>query len=210
MRGSRSERQSCAIPSTPDMERPPSRFNRSCLSALLGAQNQLGLARQIFLGDRFDARRRRPSRTRCSRSGRGSSARARRPPNNRVRSFANRTLSYLYRITRYLTYNQSKVPFPFSDFPPEVGRRLRRARSTHPETRAAARSAPTDAGPSNPPPPEQAGHADPAAGALARARVARGGSAAREIERDVSRAASAPPAGRRSGRRPGPWPRARR
>jgi hypothetical protein len=59
----------------------------------------------------------------------------RRPPNDRVRSFANRTLSYLYRITRYLTnrtlsylyritryltYNQSEVPFPFSDFPPEV------------------------------------------------------------------------------------------
>ena len=43
-----------------------------------------------------------------------------RPPTDRVRSFANRILTYLYRITRYLTYNQSEVPFPFSDFPPEV------------------------------------------------------------------------------------------
>jgi hypothetical protein len=37
-----------------------------------------------------------------------------------VRSFANRTLSYLYAVTRYLTYNQAEVPFPFSDFPREV------------------------------------------------------------------------------------------
>jgi hypothetical protein len=44
----------------------------------------------------------------------------RRLPNDRVRSFANRTLSYLYRISRYLTYNQREVPFPFSDFPAEV------------------------------------------------------------------------------------------
>jgi len=44
----------------------------------------------------------------------------RRPPNDRVRSFANRALSYLYRISRYLTYNQSELPFPFSDFPSEV------------------------------------------------------------------------------------------
>ena len=44
----------------------------------------------------------------------------RQPPSDRVRSFANRTLSYLYSVTRYLTYNQAEVPFPLSDFPREV------------------------------------------------------------------------------------------
>ncbi|NOT55444.1 MAG: DUF4389 domain-containing protein [Deltaproteobacteria bacterium] len=43
-----------------------------------------------------------------------------RPPGERVRQFANRTLSYLYRIVRYLTYNDHQAPFPFADFPPEV------------------------------------------------------------------------------------------
>ena len=43
-----------------------------------------------------------------------------RPPGERVRYFANRTLSYLYHIVRYLTYNERQAPFPFSDFPPEV------------------------------------------------------------------------------------------
>jgi Domain of unknown function (DUF4389) len=43
-----------------------------------------------------------------------------RPPGEQVRSFANRTLSYLYRILRYLTYNEHQAPFPFADFPPEV------------------------------------------------------------------------------------------
>jgi hypothetical protein len=43
-----------------------------------------------------------------------------RPPSERVRGFANRALSYHYRILRYLTYNESDWPFPFSDFPPEV------------------------------------------------------------------------------------------
>jgi Domain of unknown function (DUF4389) len=42
------------------------------------------------------------------------------PPGARVRSFANRTLSYAYHIMRYLTYNEPEVPFPFADFPPEV------------------------------------------------------------------------------------------
>jgi hypothetical protein len=42
------------------------------------------------------------------------------PPGERVRRFANRTLSYLYRIVRYLTYNEPGLPFPFSDFPSEV------------------------------------------------------------------------------------------
>ena len=40
-----------------------------------------------------------------------------RPPSLRVREFANRILSYYYRLGRYLTYNESRVPFPFSDFP---------------------------------------------------------------------------------------------
>ncbi len=44
----------------------------------------------------------------------------RQPPSDRVRGFANRTLSYLYAVTRYLTYNQAELPFPFSDFPREV------------------------------------------------------------------------------------------
>jgi hypothetical protein len=44
----------------------------------------------------------------------------RQPPSDRVRSFANRTLSYLYSLTRYLTYNQTEVPFPFSDFPRDL------------------------------------------------------------------------------------------
>ncbi len=42
------------------------------------------------------------------------------PPSDRVRGFANRALSYQYRLLRYLTYNEPGRPFPFSDFPPEV------------------------------------------------------------------------------------------
>lgn len=42
------------------------------------------------------------------------------PPPERVRHFANRTISYLYRILRYITYNDTERPFPFSDFPVEV------------------------------------------------------------------------------------------
>jgi hypothetical protein len=41
----------------------------------------------------------------------------RRPPSPRVRELANRIISYYYELGRYLTYNQSRVPFPFSDFP---------------------------------------------------------------------------------------------
>lgn len=40
-----------------------------------------------------------------------------RPPSPRVRDFANRTITYYYKLGRYLTYNESRVPFPFSDFP---------------------------------------------------------------------------------------------
>jgi hypothetical protein len=42
------------------------------------------------------------------------------PPGEGVRRFANRTLSYLYRIIRYLTYNEHEAPFPFTELPDEV------------------------------------------------------------------------------------------
>jgi hypothetical protein len=41
-------------------------------------------------------------------------------PPERVRQFANRAISYFYRVGRYLTYNEADRPFPFNDFPPEV------------------------------------------------------------------------------------------
>ena len=41
----------------------------------------------------------------------------RRPPGLRVRALANRITTYHYRLLRYVTYNESCVPFPFSDFP---------------------------------------------------------------------------------------------
>ena len=41
----------------------------------------------------------------------------RQAPSLRVRTLANRIIAYYYRIGRYLTYNESRVPFPFSDFP---------------------------------------------------------------------------------------------
>jgi hypothetical protein len=37
-----------------------------------------------------------------------------------VRQFANRLVAYLYRIARYLTYNEGTAPFPFRDLPPEL------------------------------------------------------------------------------------------
>ncbi len=43
-----------------------------------------------------------------------------RPPSERVRELANRIVSYYYRIGRYLTYNESRVPFPFDEFPAPV------------------------------------------------------------------------------------------
>ena len=50
-------------------------------------------------------------------------------PALRVRSLANRIITYSYRIGRYLTYNEARVPFPFSDFPEalEAGELLRKA-----------------------------------------------------------------------------------
>lgn len=37
-----------------------------------------------------------------------------------VRRFANQVLSYIVVVTRYLTYNDDRVPFPFDEFPPEL------------------------------------------------------------------------------------------
>ena len=42
------------------------------------------------------------------------------PPSQGVRRFANQTLSYFYRVGRYLTYNDEDPPFPFDEFPAEV------------------------------------------------------------------------------------------
>jgi len=42
---------------------------------------------------------------------------AQKAPPARVRSFSNHLVAYLYRVARYLTYNDPRVPFPFSDFP---------------------------------------------------------------------------------------------
>jgi hypothetical protein len=43
-----------------------------------------------------------------------------RPPADEVRHFANHTMSYLYRVLRYVTYNDPVVPFPFSNLPGEI------------------------------------------------------------------------------------------
>lgn len=39
------------------------------------------------------------------------------PPRRKIRDFANQVCAYLYRVTRYLTYNEAEPPFPFTDFP---------------------------------------------------------------------------------------------
>ncbi|MCZ6822517.1 MAG: DUF4389 domain-containing protein [Deltaproteobacteria bacterium] len=41
-------------------------------------------------------------------------------PPERLREFGNRIIAYFYRIGRYLTYNESALPFPFSEFPPAI------------------------------------------------------------------------------------------
>ncbi len=38
-------------------------------------------------------------------------------PSSRVQTFANGIVAYFYQMLRYLTHNDSVVPFPFSDFP---------------------------------------------------------------------------------------------
>lgn len=44
----------------------------------------------------------------------------RQPPTERVRSASNQITAYLYRIYRYLTYNEAQAPFPFAEFPVAV------------------------------------------------------------------------------------------
>jgi len=39
-----------------------------------------------------------------------------------VRAFANRTLTYLYEVTRFASYNHVDAPFPFNGFPPALER----------------------------------------------------------------------------------------
>jgi hypothetical protein len=41
-------------------------------------------------------------------------------PGDRIRRFANKVVSYIYRIARYLTYNEETAPFPFTEWPDEV------------------------------------------------------------------------------------------
>lgn len=43
-----------------------------------------------------------------------------RSPNEPIRVFSNRIATYAYRVIRYLSLNESTIPFPFSDFPPDV------------------------------------------------------------------------------------------
>jgi Domain of unknown function (DUF4389) len=59
-----------------------------------------------------------------------------RPPSERVRDFANRTLSYQYRLYRYLTYNDPARPFPFSDFPPQSSPQVRGKREAQRKARS--------------------------------------------------------------------------
>jgi hypothetical protein len=37
-----------------------------------------------------------------------------------VRSFANRVISYAYRVWRYVSLNSSRRPFPFAEFPEDL------------------------------------------------------------------------------------------
>ena len=41
-----------------------------------------------------------------------------RKPNESVRQFSNKMSTYGYRLFRYITLNENKRPFPFTDFPP--------------------------------------------------------------------------------------------
>ncbi len=43
-----------------------------------------------------------------------------RQPSAQVKRFANRALSYVVVIVRYMTYHEDEKPFPFSEFPPEL------------------------------------------------------------------------------------------
>jgi hypothetical protein len=64
------------------------------------------------------------------------------PPSVRVRDLANRIIAYRYRIGRYLTYNESRVPFPFDEFPQALEPDAWRADET--ESKALRMPAPVD------------------------------------------------------------------
>jgi hypothetical protein len=40
--------------------------------------------------------------------------------NEPVQRFSNKVLSYAYRVMRYVTLNENRRPFPFTDFPAEM------------------------------------------------------------------------------------------
>jgi hypothetical protein len=40
--------------------------------------------------------------------------------NEAARSFANKVTTYGYRLMRYMTLNENRRPFPFSEFPAEI------------------------------------------------------------------------------------------
>jgi hypothetical protein len=40
--------------------------------------------------------------------------------NDSVQRFSNKVLSYAYRVMRYVTLNENRRPFPFTDFPEEM------------------------------------------------------------------------------------------
>ena len=41
-------------------------------------------------------------------------------PNSWMIGFANHAIAYFYRVMRYLTFNEDRMPFPFSRFPEEL------------------------------------------------------------------------------------------
>jgi len=40
--------------------------------------------------------------------------------NSPIRNFSNKIATYAYRVIRYLSLNDNTIPFPFSEFPPEI------------------------------------------------------------------------------------------
>jgi len=40
--------------------------------------------------------------------------------NEPARAFANKVVTYTYRLMRYMTLNENSRPFPFSEFPAEI------------------------------------------------------------------------------------------
>ncbi len=50
----------------------------------------------------------------------GFSLITKRPPPTRVRRVANSVISYSYRLQRWLTHTEARLPFPFSDLPEDI------------------------------------------------------------------------------------------